>query len=80
MKTISISQLKTHLSSELKLIRGGQSIVVMDRDTPVAVLGPYEKRNELVIRAPRKPFSTTRPALKLKLDPVAWLLEDRNSR
>jgi antitoxin (DNA-binding transcriptional repressor) of toxin-antitoxin stability system len=80
MKTISISQLKTHLSAELKLIRSGETIVVMDRDRPVAVLAPYEKKDELLVRAPGKPFSTKRPALKLKLDPVAYLIEDRNSR
>jgi antitoxin (DNA-binding transcriptional repressor) of toxin-antitoxin stability system len=43
MKTISVSQLKTHLSRELRKVGKGSSILVTDHDHPVAILSPVEK-------------------------------------
>jgi len=43
MKTISISKLKAHLSAELKEVKKGSSIIVLDHRHPVAILGPYEE-------------------------------------
>lgn len=42
MKTVSISELKTHLSKYLRMVGRGEKIVVMDRKEPVAQLGPLE--------------------------------------
>jgi antitoxin (DNA-binding transcriptional repressor) of toxin-antitoxin stability system len=41
MKIASVSQLKSRLSEFLRLVRGGDSIMVMDRGRPVALLGPW---------------------------------------
>ena len=40
MKTASVSELKSRLSEFLRLVRGGDTVMVMDRGHPVALLGP----------------------------------------
>ncbi|MCF7949958.1 MAG: type II toxin-antitoxin system Phd/YefM family antitoxin [Spirochaetia bacterium] len=39
MKTISVSKLKAHLSAELKEVKKGSRIIVLDHRHPVAILG-----------------------------------------
>lgn len=43
MKTINVSELKTHLSRYLRMAARGTRIVVTDRDDPIAQLGPLER-------------------------------------
>lgn len=40
MPSISVSQLKARLSEYLRLVGGGNTIVVTDRGTPVAMVSP----------------------------------------
>ena len=40
MKTMNIAHLKAHLSSALREVAAGETILVMDRSRPVAELGP----------------------------------------
>ena len=40
MPSISVSQLKARLSECLRLVRGGNTLVVTDRGTPVAMVSP----------------------------------------
>ena len=40
MLSISVSQLKARLSECLRLVRGGNTLVVTDRGTPVAMVSP----------------------------------------
>jgi len=47
MKILSISTLKSRLSEFLRLVREGGRIMVMDRDRPVAWLGPCEGADDL---------------------------------
>ena len=42
MRTISIAELKAHLSAELKKVQAGDPVTVLDHRRPVAVLGPVE--------------------------------------
>ena len=42
METISISKLKAHLSAEIKKVRNGARIVVLDHNHPVAEIIPTE--------------------------------------
>lgn len=42
MKTINVSELKTHLSRYLRMAARGTRIVVTDRDDPIAQIGPLE--------------------------------------
>jgi prevent-host-death family protein len=74
MKTISISELKSRLSEQLRRVRRGQEIVVTDRGDPVARLVPYDSdhfgleelaaRGEVAIgrrKLPRGFFARKRP-------------------
>lgn len=40
MKQVTISQLKNRLSAYLDPVRGGETIIVLDRDQPIARLEP----------------------------------------
>ena len=40
MTSISVSQLKARLSEYLRLVEGGNTLVVTDRGTPVAMVAP----------------------------------------
>lgn len=79
METISISNLKTHLSATLKEVVNGIRYVVMDRDSPVAELVPYSEKQRLVIRAPLGKKTKVKNSFKgkVKLDPVEYILQDR---
>jgi prevent-host-death family protein len=84
MKQVRIAQLKSHLSEYLRAVRGGQTIDVLDRETPVAQIVPVRDRTRLKIRTPlpgtpspnRVPLP--RP-LKIRIDIVDLLREERQS-
>jgi prevent-host-death family protein len=42
MKAVRIADLKARLSERLREVRRGRTITVLDRDTPIARLVPYE--------------------------------------
>jgi antitoxin (DNA-binding transcriptional repressor) of toxin-antitoxin stability system len=44
MKTIDVTELKTHLSRYLRAASRGARIVVKDRNEPIAQLGPPDKQ------------------------------------
>lgn len=84
MKQVGIAELKSHLSQYLRAVRGGQTIAVLDRDTPVAQIVPIRQRTALKIRRP--PPGTPAPnrvplpkPLKPGIDIVDLLLEERQS-
>lgn len=79
METISISNLKTHLSATLKEVVNGIGYVVMDREHPIVELIPYSEKSRLVIRSPlikAKKINNTFKG-KVKLDAVEYLQQDR---
>lgn len=84
MKQIKIAELKARLSEHLRSVRGGETIAVLDRDTPVAHIVPIRGRNALRVR---KPSPGAPPIHKvalpgpagLKSDVVRLLLEERQS-
>jgi prevent-host-death family protein len=43
MRRTKVSELKAHLSEVLAEVRGGESVVVCDRNTPIARLVPYDE-------------------------------------
>lgn len=85
MRTATVSELKAKLRAYLRNVRNGETILVMDRTTPIAKLTPIEHPEEdVVILGPNGPT----PALK-KLKPVSLrkkvdlgelLRESRNQR
>jgi prevent-host-death family protein len=84
MKQVRIAELESHLSEYLRAVRGGQTIAVLDRDTPVAHLVPIANRTKLKIRmpAPDAPPLNRVPLpkpLKTRIDIVDLLLEERQN-
>ena len=82
MKKVGIADLKAHLSQHLRQVRGGRSLTVVDRDTPVAMIIPFDDKEPLEIRrATRKPSDLPLPKPTSRpIDSLSILLEDRASR
>ena len=82
MKQVRIADLKARLSEYLRAVRRGETIAVLDRDTPVAQIVPIRERPALRVRKPAPgapPLNRVRlpkPA-KLNVDIVELLLEER---
>ena len=83
MTGIRIAELKSHLSEHLRKVRAGGSLTVLDRDTPIARIVPWNAGNGfLKLRAPlpgapklqRVPLP---PPLRLREDIVKLLMEER---
>ena len=54
MNSVRIADLKAHLSEHLQAVRRGETIVVLDRQTPVARIVPVGAEGmELVVRPAR---------------------------
>jgi len=83
MKSVKIAELKAKLSEHLRDVRRGHSVIVVDRDTPIARLVPYSTDAEgLIIRKPLRRRRSLRSVplpkpLKLDFDIVELLLEER---
>ena len=83
MRTISIAELKAHLSAELKKVQAGDPVTVLDHKRPVAVLGPViERPSRLTIVQPRTDFSQKKFNWEplTDVDPLPGLLADREDR
>jgi prevent-host-death family protein len=82
MKQVRIADLKARLSEYLRAVRAGESIAVLDRDTPVAQLIPVRESRGLRVRKPA-PGSPPPNRIKvpkrarLNVDIVALLVEER---
>jgi len=82
MKQVRIAELKARLSEYLRAVRGGETIAILDRDTPVAQLVPIRGQSALRVRKPSRGtpppnrIRLPKPA-KLNLDVVQLLLEER---
>jgi antitoxin (DNA-binding transcriptional repressor) of toxin-antitoxin stability system len=83
MNGIRIADLKSRLSEHLRKVRGGGSLTILDRDTPIARIVPWKAGNgSLTIRAPlpgapklqRVPLP---PPITLRGDIVKLLMEER---
>ena len=84
MKQVRIAELKAKLSEFLRLVQGGESIAVLDRNTAIAQIVPIRSGLELKIRkpavgspAPNK-VSLPKPS-QLNVDVLELLLEERQS-
>ena len=84
MKQVRIAEFKSHLSADLRAVRAGDSIAILDRDTPVAHVIRAKRDSTLKIRKPHPGSPTLNRVplsgpLKIDLDIVALLLEERQS-
>ena len=84
MKRVGVADLKAHLSGHLRTVKKGETLVVLERGTPVARIVPEaDLRGGVVIRPPTRDLPSVKQMLK-RLRPIAWpvdslaiLLEDR---
>ena len=82
MNKVGIADLKAHLSLHLRKVRGGRTLTVLDRDTPIAQIVPYDAERPLEVwRATRKPSDLRLPPPpSAPTDSLSVLLQDRASR
>ena len=82
MNRVRIAELKAHLSRHLRRVRGGRTLTVLDRDTPVALIVPYDAEAPLEVRKAVRTARELRlpPAPSSPTDSLALLLKDRTSR
>jgi antitoxin (DNA-binding transcriptional repressor) of toxin-antitoxin stability system len=52
MKDVRIADLKARLSEHLRLVRGGERLTVLDRNTPIAHIVPVPDAVPLRVRKP----------------------------
>ena len=58
MKKAKVSELKARLSAYLAEVRGGDTVIVCDRKTPIAQLIPFDgKANDLQIQEASRPVA-----------------------
>jgi prevent-host-death family protein len=92
MERASISQIKNHLSSYLKKVRAGQTILVLDRDQPVARIEPAAIADDPqgrvaalagqgVLKLPTQPlpFRMLKSAPRIRAGVLEALLEERRT-
>ena len=84
MKQVGIAELKSRLSEFLRIVQGGESIAVLDRNRAVAQIVPMREHAGLRIRKPAtdspKPNKVSLPkSIIQKIDVVQLLLEERQS-
>ena len=86
MKKVRVAELKSRLSEHLRAVKRGQTILVLERDSPIAHITPLEsKASPLVVRPraaralPLAEIPLPAP-LKLKTDIVALLAQERGER
>ena len=85
MKRVGIAELKAKLSEYLRLVRRGDSLTVVDRQSPVARIVPYSSGFEpLAIKPPATEVARPSevplpPPARLGFDVVELLLDDRAS-
>jgi prevent-host-death family protein len=80
MKKSSVSYLKAHLSAELKAVQAGETVLVMDRNHPVARLVPVEEKKATQVREPLHAFDFQRLTPLVSGDALEALWESRGMR
>ena len=76
MRGITIARLKATLSAELRRVRAGERVTVLDRTTPVALLIPVPDAVR-VVRAADAPYAYRKLQPLTTRDPLRHLDEER---
>lgn len=79
MRTVNITTLKAKASQAIREVRGGSVITVLDRDIPVAKIVPIDD-DALVSTKPKGKVVWPKLHIRLDVDPVEYLIEDRRKR
>ena len=81
MSDVGIADLKAHLSEHLRSVRNGDSLTVLDRNTPIARIIPYVAQPLEIRKATRRLRDLKLPSKPAKrTDSVALLVQDRRRR
>ena len=83
MTKVGIAQLKAHLSRYVRDIRRGETVVVLDRNEPVARIVPFQSLETILpVRGPLQPLQgyALPPRLSPAVDSLPALLEERRDR
>ena len=81
MSQVRIADLKARLSQHLRSVRSGETVTVLDRDTPVAQIVPITPPS-LEVRMAKRRLRDLKLAPKpsRRTDSTAALVEDRRRR
>lgn len=80
-RSVRIADLKASLSKHLRAAQRGQSVTVLDRDTPIARIVPVDQPAERLVTRPASldwHDVELPPRLELDVDLVRLLREDRD--
>lgn len=77
MRTVAIAELKAHLSAEIRRVRDGDPVTVLDRRTPVAVILPAPEGVH-VVRPATGTYECVRLEPLVSRDPLAHLAAERD--
>jgi prevent-host-death family protein len=85
MKNVRVADLKKRLSEHLRKARSGRTVTVLNRNTPIARIVPYEDQSSLLtVRNPLPGAPSLKhvplPTLRLRCDIVTLLLEERQGK
>ncbi len=82
METINVASLKSTLSTILKRVREGERLIVVNRDTPIATLNPYQETEIKIAKKAVDEFSAPKgiSCAKKITNPLLLLREDRDRR
>jgi prevent-host-death family protein len=84
MRAIKIARLKDELSVTLRRVQRGETILVTDRDRPIARLVPIDDEDGVTILPPSRNFTTLRrkrfPPTRKRASSLTALLEERGER
>ena len=85
MKSAKISELKAHLSEYLAGVRRGATVIVCDRNTPIARLVPYKgQTDDFRVEEPIRPLTDLKKVRGVRprrpFDVVKLLRESRDQR
>jgi prevent-host-death family protein len=85
--TANVATFKARLSEFLRIVKTGGEVIVMDRQTPVARLVPYQEEEpfKLEVLKAEEPFNGLeefygKPIKGLKVDALRALLDERGDR
>jgi len=78
---VRVAELKARLSAYLRKVRAGETITVLDRDTPIARLVPLSSQAPISVRPSRGRLHDVRLPRPLALEKniVELLLEERQT-
>ena len=80
METISISRLKARLSAELKRVRKGMVLTILDHKHPVARLVPLEDSDALFVREATRSYEYKTLEPLTDSDPTDAISKERADR